>query len=305
MALVTSDTPSAVPPDDVPVPTLVNVVATFSLTTPDNSDLDLAALAARIPGMQLDNKIAAAVIRLLNPKTTCLLFSSGKVVCTGTKSIEQPSIVCNKLHRMIATALPNLGKSVAASRNNVLTVACGFHIDIAAIQAEQDGWWSHDGDKFPGLCYREVHRNPETGTMSPVTITIFNTGRCNITGVHTLAHGQDRWRNLYTNILVHYRDDGGCGSSNVYHVREGTRLAEFERNHVVDLLNGAGVLTAEEMHLVGHRDDLLSNALIGPAAAARRDAAAAVSVNNLTDGGNDNGSVFTVGEPLSKRRKMR
>lgn len=52
----------------------------------NNGKIDLKAIADCIPNTTYDKKrFAAITIRIANPKTTALLFSSGKLVITGCK----------------------------------------------------------------------------------------------------------------------------------------------------------------------------------------------------------------------------
>lgn len=51
---------------------------------------------------------AAAIMKIKNPKTTALVFSSGKMVCTGAKSEDDSKIACKKY----AKTIQNLGFEV-------------------------------------------------------------------------------------------------------------------------------------------------------------------------------------------------
>src|SRR5437762_14267142 len=62
-----------------------NVVASTSL----GEELDLQAIALALGGAEYETEqFPGLLYRLKEPKTASLLFRSGKVVCTGAKSLE-------------------------------------------------------------------------------------------------------------------------------------------------------------------------------------------------------------------------
>lgn len=50
-------------------------------------------------------RFAAVVMRLREPKTTALVFASGKMVCTGAKTVEQSRIAARKYARIIQVGI--------------------------------------------------------------------------------------------------------------------------------------------------------------------------------------------------------
>ena len=64
-------------------PTLQNIVATCNLAC----DLDLKTIAMHARNAEYNPKrFAAVIMRIRDPKTTALIFRSGKMVVTGAKS---------------------------------------------------------------------------------------------------------------------------------------------------------------------------------------------------------------------------
>ncbi|HWP52442.1 MAG TPA: TATA box-binding protein, partial [Candidatus Binatia bacterium] len=69
-----------------PIVDIVNVVtcAKFEKT------IDLQKIIDRVPQTEYNpSKFPGLVLRLVFPKASVLIFESGKIVCTGTKSKEQ------------------------------------------------------------------------------------------------------------------------------------------------------------------------------------------------------------------------
>ncbi|KAI5611484.1 TATA box-binding protein-like protein 2 [Silurus asotus] len=75
-----------------------NIVSTVNLACP----LDLQAIALQARNAEYNPKSFAAVImRIREPRTTALIFSSGKMVCTGAKSEEQSRLAARKYARAV------------------------------------------------------------------------------------------------------------------------------------------------------------------------------------------------------------
>ena len=75
---------------------IVNVVATGFIGRPLDLDFVVQKLSNIIYNPE---KFVAAILRLKEPKTTFLLFPSGKYVCTGATSILQAELAAKKMTR--------------------------------------------------------------------------------------------------------------------------------------------------------------------------------------------------------------
>ena len=82
------------------VPILQNVVATVDL----GCQLDLKTIAMHARNAEYNPKrFAAAIVRIKDPKTTALIFASGKMVCTGAKSEDLAKLASKKVRRVCAS----------------------------------------------------------------------------------------------------------------------------------------------------------------------------------------------------------
>ena len=71
-----------------------NVVASTSL----GQELDLNAIEDALDGAEYNpQQFPGLVYRLKEPKTATLLFRSGKVVCTGAKSLDDVKVAIGKV----------------------------------------------------------------------------------------------------------------------------------------------------------------------------------------------------------------
>jgi len=79
-------------------PTLQNIVATCNLAV----ELDLKTIALHARNAEYNPKrFAAVIMRIREPKTTALIFRSGKMVVTGAKSEEHARNAARKYARII------------------------------------------------------------------------------------------------------------------------------------------------------------------------------------------------------------
>jgi transcription initiation factor TFIID TATA-box-binding protein len=94
-------TPAASENGQVPsgiVPTLQNIVATVNLS----ARLDLKTIALHARNAEYNPKrFAAVIMRIREPKTTALVFASGKMVVTGAKSEDDSRLASRKYARII------------------------------------------------------------------------------------------------------------------------------------------------------------------------------------------------------------
>ncbi|EHA97266.1 TATA box-binding protein-like protein 2 [Heterocephalus glaber] len=80
------------------VPQLQNIVSTVNLAC----KLDLKKIALHAKNAEYNPKrFAAVIMRIREPRTTALIFSSGKMVCTGAKSEEQSRLAARKYARVV------------------------------------------------------------------------------------------------------------------------------------------------------------------------------------------------------------
>lgn len=79
-------------------PKLQNIVSTVNL----GHELDLKEIALKARNAEYNPKrFAAVIMRLRDPKTTALIFRSGKMVCTGAKTEEASNRAARKYAKII------------------------------------------------------------------------------------------------------------------------------------------------------------------------------------------------------------
>jgi TATA-box binding protein (TBP) (component of TFIID and TFIIIB) len=75
-----------------------NIVSTVNL----GCKLDLKKIALQARNAEYNPKrFAAVIMRIREPRTTALIFSSGKMVCTGAKSEDDSRLAARKYARIV------------------------------------------------------------------------------------------------------------------------------------------------------------------------------------------------------------
>jgi transcription initiation factor TFIID TATA-box-binding protein len=148
-----------------------NVVATATL----NQKIDLNVIVQILPGVQYrPERFPGLIYRLRKPKTTTLIFSSGKMVCTRAKSETQArkaaTRVADELNR---NGIVILGKLEIQIQNIVASGGLGGKIDLEKTTYSLKKTM-YEPEQFPGLIYRM--EDPK------VVMLLFSTGKLVCTG---------------------------------------------------------------------------------------------------------------------------
>jgi transcription initiation factor TFIID TATA-box-binding protein len=148
-----------------------NVVATATL----NQNIDLNSIVRIFPGVEYrPEQFPGLVYRLRKPKTTTLIFSSGKMVCTGAKSERQAREAVTKVvDELKRNGIVILRKPEIQIQNIVASAGLGGHIDLEKSTYSLKRTM-YEPEQFPGLIYRMD--DPK------VVILIFSTGKLVCTG---------------------------------------------------------------------------------------------------------------------------
>jgi TATA-box binding protein (TBP) (component of TFIID and TFIIIB) len=183
----------------VPSPAIQNVVSTFDT----GQRFDLSAMAMQCCFVQYQpKKFAAAVIRLSDPQTTCLLFESGKSVCTGAGSEQLSCTACLRFVLLLQTnGFPDACFRDFTVQNIVAAVYCPFQLDLFQLADSVSGFCSYEPTLFPGLVYRirldsvpseYANNSPEYAIAKSITEYAIVSGGEGITGKKTNRNKRSR-----------------------------------------------------------------------------------------------------------------
>ena len=158
-------------PQTKPIVSIENVVASATV----DQKMDLNQITKKFPDVEYHpDQFPGLVFRLKSPKTATLIFTSGKMVCTGAKS-EQMSknavkIVVEKLRKGGIKVKKN---AIVTIQNIVASINLGgkIHLEQAARKLPRS---MYEPEQFPGLIHRMI--DPKT------VILLFASGKLVCTG---------------------------------------------------------------------------------------------------------------------------
>ncbi len=157
-----------------PIIDIVNVVASATI----DQELDLNEITKKFPDTEYHpEQFPGLVFRLKNPKTATLIFRTGKMVCTGSKSSDlakkSVKIVVQKLRK---GGIKIKKDAVVTVQNIVSSINLGgkIHLEKAARTLPRS---MYEPEQFPGVIHRMV--DPKT------VILIFASGKLVCTGAKT------------------------------------------------------------------------------------------------------------------------
>lgn len=172
---VTPTTPAATPGAGQGVsgivPTLQNIVSTINLAC----RLDLKTIALHARNAEYNPKrFAAVIMRIREPKTTALIFASGKMVVTGAKSEDDSKLASRKYARIIQKLGFNAKFTDFKIQNIVGSCDIKFPIRLEGLASRHHHFSSYEPELFPGLIYRMI--------KPKIVLLIFVSGKIVLTG---------------------------------------------------------------------------------------------------------------------------
>jgi transcription initiation factor TFIID TATA-box-binding protein len=171
-------------------PKLQNIVSTANL----KCELDLREIALQAKNAEYNPKrFAAVIMRIREPKTTALIFASGKMVCTGARSEEDSK----KAARQYAKIIHKLNFPVKFTefkiQNIVGSCDVGFPIRLEGLANAHSRFCSYEPEMFPGLIYRM--QKPK------IVLLIFVSGKIVLTGAKDRNDIYLAFQNIYHTLL--------------------------------------------------------------------------------------------------------
>lgn len=175
------------------VPTLQNIVATVNLGT----RLDLKTIAMHARNAEYNPKrFAAVIMRIREPKTTALIFASGKMVVTGAKSEDDSRLASRKYARIIQKLGFDAKFTEFKIQNIVGSCDVKFPIRLEGLHYGHGKFSSYEPELFPGLIYRMI--------KPKVVLLIFVSGKIVLTGAKVREEIYTAFNTIYP-VLREYK----------------------------------------------------------------------------------------------------
>lgn len=150
---------------------VVNIVVSTSL----KHDIPLEKMAATLSNTEYNpEQFPGLVIRIKEPKTSALIFSSGKVVCTGARSMEKVKEAIKK----IIKSLEKIGIKITIKpeikiQNIVASGSVGMDLNLNTLAMKLPNT-EYEPEQFPGLVYKLAE--------AKATFLLFSNGKIVCTG---------------------------------------------------------------------------------------------------------------------------
>ena len=152
-----------------------NIVASAAL----NVEIPLEKIVSKMEGMEYEpEQFPGLVYRLTKPKAAALIFGSGKIVCTGARSIKDVNAVFRKVVEVVERSGPKVPGNFKVQVENIVASArlnAKLNLDTIAFNLENS---EYEPEQFPGLVYRM--KNPK------VAFLLFGSGKIVCTGARSV-----------------------------------------------------------------------------------------------------------------------
>lgn len=165
-----------------------NIVATTSL----NVKVPLTKLVKSNANTEYNpEQFPGLVLRIKNPKSAVLVFSSGNLVCTGTKSITQ----VNKVIEQVIKQLKKIGvyvkdKPKITVQNIVASGSINLMLNLNELSLKLENT-EYEPEQFPGLVYKLMEPN--------ATFLLFSNGKLVCTGTKNKKQLEESMKQILKN----------------------------------------------------------------------------------------------------------
>jgi len=155
---------------------IVNIV----VSTDFGHDIPLEKMAATLTNTEYNpEQFPGLVIRIKDPKTSALVFSSGKVVCTGARTLEAVDQSIKKIIKSLEKIDIKIKiKPIIHVQNIVASGAVGMDLNLNVLAMKLENT-EYEPEQFPGL----VYKLPSKGA----TFLLFSNGKIVCTGTKSEA----------------------------------------------------------------------------------------------------------------------
>ena len=152
---------------------VVNIVVSTSL----KHDIPLEKMAATLSNTEYNpEQFPGLVIRIKEPKTSALIFSSGKVVCTGARSMDKVEESIKKIIKSLEKINVKITiKPEIKIQNIVASGSVGMDLNLNTLAMKLENT-EYEPEQFPGLVYKL------TAGAVKATFLLFSYGKIVCTG---------------------------------------------------------------------------------------------------------------------------
>ncbi|MEM4366502.1 MAG: TATA-box-binding protein [Candidatus Woesearchaeota archaeon] len=130
---------------------IVNIVVSASL----GRDIPLEKMAATLSNTEYNpEQFPGLVIRIKEPKTSALIFSSGNIVFTGARSMEKVRESIRKIMKSLEKINIKIKQEPEVKIQNIVasgSIGMDLNLNVLAMKLENT---EYEPEQFPGLVYK-------------------------------------------------------------------------------------------------------------------------------------------------------
>ena len=172
---------------------VVNIVVSTSL----EHDIPLEKMASTLSNTEYNpEQFPGLVIRIKEPKTSALIFSSGKVVCTGARSMEKVHESIKKIIKILEKIKVKITIKPEIKIQNIVaagSVGMDLNLNNLAMKLENT---EYEPEQFPGL----VYKLGGTEGFLKATFLLFSNGKIVCTGTKSEDEAHAALERLIKNL---------------------------------------------------------------------------------------------------------
>jgi transcription initiation factor TFIID TATA-box-binding protein len=166
-----------------------NIVATTSLGKP----ISLTKLARTQSNTEYNPEtFPGLILRVKKPKSAVLVFTSGNLVCTGTKSIQQVRQVIDSVIKQLRKINVKITEKPKIEVQNIVasgSIDMMLNLNVLALELENT---EYEPEQFPGLVYKLIEPT--------ATFLLFSNGKLVCTGTKNKQQLDESMKQLVANI---------------------------------------------------------------------------------------------------------
>ena len=153
---------------------IVNIVVSTAL----EHDIPLEKMAATLSNTEYNpEQFPGLVIRIKEPKTSALIFSAGKEVCTGARTIEKVEESIKKIIKSLEKINIKIKiKPEIKIQNIVASGSIGMDLNLNTLAMKLENT-EYEPEQFPGLVYKLIEPK-----VPKATFLLFSNGKIVCTG---------------------------------------------------------------------------------------------------------------------------
>ena len=168
---------------------VVNIVVSTSL----KHEIPLEKMAATLSNTEYNpEQFPGLVIRIKDPKTSALIFSSGNVVCTGARSMDKVEESIKKIIKSLEKINIRIKIKPGIKIQNIVasgTVGMDLNLNNLAMKLKNT---EYEPEQFPGLVYKLVE--------AKATFLLFSNGKVVCTGTKSEENVNKALEKLIDNL---------------------------------------------------------------------------------------------------------